>query len=43
MMNQETLHKLTGMKMGAMAEVYRQQSLNKEHIIEEQWVTGTIQ
>lgn len=30
-MNQETLHKLTEMKMGAMAEVYQQQSQNKEY------------
>jgi DNA replication protein DnaC len=31
MMNQETLRKLTEMKMGAMAEVYQQQSQNKEY------------
>ena len=31
MMNQETLRKLTEMKMGAMAELYQQQSQNKEY------------
>ena len=31
MMNQETLRKLTEMKMGAMAELYQQQSQNKDH------------
>jgi DNA replication protein DnaC len=31
MMNQETLHKLIEMKMGAMAEVYQQQSQNKDY------------
>jgi len=30
-MNQETLRKLTEMKMGAMAELYQQQSQNKDH------------
>ena len=31
MMNQETLRKLTEMKMGAMAELYQQQSQNKDY------------
>jgi len=31
MMNEETLRKLTEMKMGAMAEVYQQQGRNKEY------------
>lgn len=31
MMNEETLRKLTEMKMGAMAELYQQQSHNKEY------------
>ena len=31
MMNEETLRKLTEMKMGAMAELYQQQSQNKEY------------
>ncbi|WP_147533023.1 ATP-binding protein [Bacillus marasmi] len=31
MMNQETLRKLTEMKMGAMAEMYQQQNQNKEY------------
>lgn len=30
-MNQETLRKLTEMKMGAMAELYQQQSQNKDY------------
>ncbi len=31
MMNQETLRKLTEMKMGAMAELYQEQSQNKDY------------
>ncbi len=31
MMNQETLRKLTEMKMGGMAELYREQEINKEY------------
>lgn len=31
MMNQETLRKLTEMKMGAMADLYQQQCLNKDY------------
>jgi len=31
MMNEETLRKLTEMKMGAMAELYQQQGQNKEY------------
>lgn len=31
MMNQETLRKLTEMKMGGMAELYQQQEINKEY------------
>lgn len=31
MMNQETFRKLIEMKMGAMAEVYQQQSQNKDY------------
>lgn len=31
MMNEETLRKLTEMKMGAIAELYQQQGQNKEY------------